>query len=240
MTIDVQKLKVEFIEKIERTGSVSSFRFRPEKRIDFLPGQFLQIFFDDEHIKNRSLNKYLSFSSAPERQYIEVTKRISDSSFSKRLLLLRKGDKVSIKAPMGSCIFEPSMPKLCFLAGGIGITPVISIIEHVALNSLKNDIRLIYSNRSDEDIAFKKELDAWSSQSSNIKVTFLVSDKKSQNIDLHKGFINKDLLTEFISDFCQRKFFIFGPPAMVEDMKNICYDIGCKNKNVCTENFIGY
>ena len=79
-------------ERVARTPSVESFRFDLPEKLHFSPGQFGQVIFDPGERKNRDLNKYLSFSSAPERDYVEVTKRLSDSEFSRRLRSLRPGD----------------------------------------------------------------------------------------------------------------------------------------------------
>ena len=138
----MREIRATFLERKVRTSTATSFRFQPDEKIDFLPGQFLHLIFDQKDRGNSSLNKYLSFSSAPGKDYFEVTKRISESAFSKGLLNLKHGDKLLIKASMGNCVFKPEFKKICFLAGGIGITPVISIIEHVAANSLENDIHL--------------------------------------------------------------------------------------------------
>jgi ferredoxin-NADP reductase len=78
----MKEVKVKFIEKIKRTPSVTSFRFLPAEKIDFIPGQFLQIIFDEKNRGNKDLNKYLSFSCSPQRDYIEITKRLSESEFS--------------------------------------------------------------------------------------------------------------------------------------------------------------
>ena len=52
------------------------------------------------------MNKYLSMSSSPTKNYIEVTKRISDSQFSKKLLSLKVGEEVSFNLPLGECVFK--------------------------------------------------------------------------------------------------------------------------------------
>jgi len=140
--------KVKFLERIKRTPTVESFRFMPEKRIDFLAGQFLRVIFDRDNLENKELNKFLSFSSSPCREYIEVTKRLSDSAFSQRLKSLKKDDEILIKAPLGSCVFNKDFKNIAFLIGGIGITPVISMLEYIQDENLDTDVMLFYSNRS--------------------------------------------------------------------------------------------
>ncbi|MCX5657211.1 MAG: FAD-binding oxidoreductase [Candidatus Omnitrophica bacterium] len=123
--------KIKLYQRIKRTPTVESFRFIPEEKIDFAPGQFLRLILDKENIVNPELNKYLSFSSSPTKNYIEVTKRISDSQFSQKLKGLQLDDLVLIQGPMGKSVFQEGYRDIGFLIGGIGITPVISIIDRV-------------------------------------------------------------------------------------------------------------
>jgi len=217
-----------FLEAIKRTEQIKSSRFSCDEIVDFLPGQFTQVLFDEENKDNRALNKYLSFSCAPGKGYIEVTKRISKSEFSRRLDRLRPGDTVSFKPPMGNCVFRDDYKRIAFLIGGIGITPVISIIEYIVERKIDTDMYLLYSNRSMEDIAFRKELDLWKGQNSNLHIVYKV------------GRIDKDMALEHIPDLKERIVFMFGPSAMVGAMKNISFEIGCSRDMVMAENFTGY
>jgi ferredoxin-NADP reductase len=236
----MELLKAALIERIKRTPTVESFRFLPEKKVDFVAGQFLQVIFDEENRDNKELNKYLSFSSSPEQDYIEVTKRLSDSLFSQRLKELKPRDQVLLKLPLGNCVFEESYNKICFLIGGIGITPVISILEHIVDKKLATDAIVLYSNKTEEEIAFKNELDHWQEANNKIKVYYTVSDCPPKDNTCIFGRIDKELLIEKACDYRERVFFIFGPPKMVEAMNALSQEAGCGKENIKIENFIGY
>lgn len=233
-------LKAELIERIERTPTIESFGFSPEKKIDFIPGQFLQIIFDEVNQGNKELNKYLSFSSSSTKEYVEVTKRLSDSLFSQKLRGLKNQDVVLLKAPLGNCVFKDDYQKIGFLIGGIGITPVISILEYIIDKKLTTDATLLYSNSTEEEIAFKKELDYWQSINNKIKVFYTITDSPPKDTDCIFARIDKNLLLEKAEDYGERIFFIFGPPKMVEAMSNLCLELGCNKENIKTESFIGY
>ncbi|MFN7170646.1 MAG: ferredoxin--NADP reductase, partial [Candidatus Omnitrophota bacterium] len=214
------KIIVKLKEKIKRTETVQSFRFIPGKKIDFLPGHFLQVIFDRENLLNKELNKYLSFSSSPTRDYIEFTKRLSESPFSQRLKNLSINEEILIEAPLGNCVFKEEYKKIGFLIGGIGITPVISILEYILEKNLSTSVSLLYANRSEEEIAFYPELESWQS-SGNIKVYFFV-DLPSRNNSLIFDKIDKKNINKYIPDIKERITFIFGHPKMVAEMKSIC------------------
>jgi len=230
--------KVKFLESIERTPTVESFRFMPEKRIDFLAGQFLRVIFDRDNLENKELNKFLSFSSSPYREYIEVTKRLSESLFSQRLKSLKKDDEILIKAPLGSCVFNKDFKNIAFLIGGIGITPVISMLEYIHDEDLDTDVMLFYSNRSPSDIAFKEEIDRLAKENNRIKVFYLITDSLSKDKDFIFSRIDKEFLKNYLSELENRFIYIFGPPKMVEALKETALELGLTD--IKTESFLGY
>lgn len=236
----MQLLEASFLEQIKRTDTVRSFRFALPEKTEFLPGQFLQVIFDPPHPDDRRMNKYLSFSSSPTKDYIEVTKRLSNSLFSQRLLGLKSADKVILQLPMGNCIFKEEYRRIGFLIGGIGITPVISIIDYIVDKNLNTDTSLFYSNRTEEEIAFKKELDYWQAINKNIHIYYTVTDCQPRDKVCHYGRIDRKLLEEKACDTSERIFFIFGPPKMVEAMHNLALELSCKKENIKIENFLGY
>lgn len=236
----MKEIRVKFIERIKRTPTVASFRFQPLEPLDFLPGQFLQIVFDEANRGNKELNKYLSFSSSPTKPYVEVTKRLSQSAFTSRLNSLVTGDQILIKAPMGTCVFDPSYQKIGFLIGGIGITPVISILEYIIAKELHTEVHVVYSNRTDDEIAFRQELDAWQAKHANIKVSYTLTECQPKDNTCLFGAIDQNLLYTHVCDLTERVIFIFGPPRMVEAMRQLSFDLGCAADRVKVENFVGY
>ncbi|MFH1771725.1 MAG: FAD-dependent oxidoreductase [Candidatus Omnitrophota bacterium] len=236
----VKEFKGKLIMRIKRTPTVESFRFKLEEKLNFKPGQFAQVIFDQANRQNKELNKYLSFSSSPLNGYVEFTKRLSQSLFTKKLLELSTFEDVLFKAPLGDCVLEEKYKKIGFLIGGIGITPVVSIIEFIVRKELPIDVRLLYSNKSDNDIAFKNELDLFSIRHKSVKVIYSVTECEPQDKVCIFGPINKDMVKKHIVDFAERMFYIFGPPRMVGAMKGVCLESGCKADSIKTESFIGY
>ncbi len=229
-----------FVESVVRTPTIQSFRFFPREEINFLPGQFLKVVFDEENSKNKNLNKFLSFSCAPGKPYIEVTKRLTGSDFSEKFLNLKKGDEVLINAPMGKCTIEDFSEKYLFLIGGIGITPVISILEFLETCKKRADIQLLYSNLIESDIPFEKELENWSRSINKIEITHTIVDNKPANPNYFFGLINDNFVKEQVKNFLERRVYIFGPPGMVKAMVEICERLGFNKEKIVAEKFIGY
>lgn len=236
----MRTIGARLVSRIRRTPTIESFRFIPEEKVRFEPGQFLQLLFNEGDSGDRELNKYLSLSCSPYREYIEVTKRLSDSPFSARLKALTPGSRVLVKMPFGSCIFKQDYPKVAFFIGGIGITPVISIIEYISDTKLDTQVKLLYSNRTDEEIAFRSELEAWRSSNSRLRALYIVTDCQPRDPACIHGVIDGDLILANVEDLKERVCFVFGPPRMVEEMSRICRELGVDPQNIKTEGFVGY
>lgn len=230
---------LRFEQSLERAGAVKSFRFLPGEKVKFKPGQFAKILFSPLSLADRNLNKYLSFSCAPEEKYLEFTKKLSGSVFSQKLNSLKKGDKIKIQAPLGNCVFGDKDKKIAFLAGGIGITPVISILNYIAKKNIDTEAVLLYSNR-DQKFAFKEELDNLGNKFHNIKIIYTVTAAEPGDTGILGGRINRELLIEKIKIPRETVVFIFGPPAFVLAMNQLSKDIGCVQEKIKKEGFIGY
>jgi ferredoxin-NADP reductase len=224
-------------EVIQRNYNVKSFRLEITDWLDFKAGQFLQVSFKD----GPGLNRYLSISSSPtERCYLEFTKKLTQSDFSVALNKLKAGDSVSIKYPFGKFTLDESAPKIAFLSGGIGITPIRSICKDVVDRNIGTDIVLLYSNRSIRDIVFKEDFSAMSKGYPLLRVAHVLCEAE-QGFKCTVGQINAGVIRNEIPDYTERKFYLCGPPQMVEAMRKILTDeLGLLSERIVTENFQGY
>ena len=94
------EFETEVIDIVQRTDSVKSFRFKVKKGADFKAGQFLFVTIKIDGLERA---KHFSFSNSPtEKEYIEFTKRITQSEYSQALEKLNIGDWAKIKMPLGS------------------------------------------------------------------------------------------------------------------------------------------
>lgn len=232
MAIEVEgKIK----EVIVRTYNVKSLRVDVGKVIDFKAGQYLIV------TLNNGLKKPLSISNSPtETGYIEFTKKLTDSEFSKALNELKPGDTLKLKYPLGSFTFEGQYKKIAFLSGGIGITPIRGIVKYVADKKLGTDIVLIYGNRTRADVVFKEDFDIIQNEYPKLKVIHVFSQEDTQG-KCRSGHISCQLVKEEIPDYNERWFYLCGPPAMVEGMERILSsELGLPKEKIIKENFAGY
>lgn len=231
------EIKAKVKEIIRRSYNVKSFRLQIGSALDFKAGQFLLVRLND----SQELKRYLSISNSPtEKGYLEFTKKITESDFSKILDNLKVGDQLGIQYPFGKFVLDETLPKVAFLSGGIGITPIRSICKYAVDKNLGTDIVLIYANRSSPDIVFKDDFEDMQNNYPLLKVVHVLSEAEP-GFKGAVGRINNVLIKNEISDYSQRKFYLCGPPQMVEAMRKIlAEELGLAAEKIVTENFQGY
>lgn len=230
-------LEVKIKEVIQRTYNVKSFRVAIDNVLDFKAGQFLSVSLKPE----KEFKRYLSISSSPtEKGHLEFTKKITESEFSKLLDSLKPQDTVRIQYPFGKFTLDDPQEKIAFLSGGIGITPIRSICKYVVDKKLDTDIILVYANRSIKDIVFKEDFELMQKQYPKLKVSHVLSEP-APGFKCCLGRIDRQIIITEVPDYTQRKFYLCGPPAMVEAMKKILIkELSLPEENIITENFQGY
>jgi ferredoxin-NADP reductase len=231
------KFETHVKEIIPRTYNVTSFRFPRPTTLNYKPGQYLFI-----TIKSggKNLGKTFSLSSSPtEKEHIEFTKKLTDSEFSNTLRKLKVGDWAMIDAPYGKFTFEGENEKITLLGGGIGITPFRSICKYCTDMRVTAKIALLYGNRSESDIVFKKELEEMEKQNENLKVVFILNEA-SNAWKGATGVIDAELVKKEVPDYKERVFYVCGPPPMVQAMEKLITDLGLPQTQLRLEAFIGH
>ncbi len=231
------KFESELVEFIKRTNDVKSFRFSRPLSFEYEAGQFMFVTIPNEDVE---LKKHFTLSSSPtEKDFIELTKKLTGSNYSKALDSLQIGEKVKIDAPYGQFTFDKQIRKMAMLSGGIGITPLRSMCKYSTDLQLENDIILLYGNNRVEDIAYKNEFDWLQRENNNLKVVYVLNNPHSEWKG-NTGYINAKMVRKEVTDYTSRVFYICGPPIMVKAMKKLLQELKISAENIKTENFSGY
>lgn len=235
--IMIGEQKAVIQEVVQRTHNVKSIRLDVGEKPQFKAGQFLSVTLEN----NPALKRYLSISNSPtEDSYLEFTKKITDSDFSAALDRAKPGDTITVSYPMGKFTLDDPKGKIAFISGGIGITPIRSIAKYVVDMQLGTDMVLLYANQSLKDIIFKDNFEAMQKAYPKLKVSHVLCEAEP-GFRCTIGRINSQIIRDEIPDFFERRFFLCGPPAMVEAMCRILTDeLKITQDNIITENFQGY
>ena len=231
------KFETKIKEIIPRTVDVNSYRFPRPPELTYKSGQY---FFITIKQGNRELTKLFSFSSSPtEKDHFEFTKKFTDHEYSMALKAAKVGDWARIDAPYGQFTFEGEYPKIAQLAGGIGITPFISMCKNATDKRMNSKITLFYGCRTENDIAFKQELEKMQEQNKNLKIVFMVNEASSHWKGA-TGVINAEMIKKELPDYKDNLFYVCGPPPMVKAMETLLESIGLPKTQLKLEYFTGY
>jgi glycine betaine catabolism B len=233
------ELDIKFLEIIPRTANIKSFRFAANiKEAPYVSGQFYMVTIK---IKGTEALHHISFSSSPTDEHLEFTKRITASEYSQALNAMKPGDWAHIVGPFGEFVLPDKLQPLCFVTGGIGITPLRSMLRYITAKQLPFDVVLLYSNNSYDDIAFRDELLDTSKSNKNIRVELILTGTE---IPLgwkgKTGYINQGLVRELVPDYAQRLFYISGPTKMVLALQEQITGIGVPENMIKHDSFTGY
>ena len=228
---------------VTETPNVKTFRLlstTDDRRLpfSFVPGQFLNTTFG---IGGARMNRSYSISSSPtQRGYAELTVRREPRGAVSRHIndLLKVGDHVEVGGPVGRFTFNGTeADSIVLIAGGVGITPMMSIARYLTEQVWTGDIFLIYACRAPADFIFASELAALQRVNPKLHVTVTMSRPEGTDWQGPRGRITKELLTQTVTDLAARRVHLCGPPSMMEATKALLTALGVASEQLKTEAF---
>jgi len=229
--------KFQITDIINRSNNVSSFRFKRPLDFQYLPGQYIIVQLD---IKHQSVQKAFSLSSSPtETEFIEFTKKFTGHEFSEGLKALQVGDSLNVDGPFGYFTLKENENKIVMLAGGIGVTPFRSMIQYCVDKGIDNDIVMIYSNKTEDDIIFRDDFQEMMTKHPNFSIV-LTCTRPTDNWTSICGRIDRNMIEREVPDFNERMFYVCGPPVMVESMRELLRSMDIPDNMILFEDFFGY
>lgn len=225
-------MKLRLIGTKKITSDVTSFKFEPEQPVQWKPGQYFHYLLPHDNEDDRGHERWFTNSAAPSEGHIAITTRLNterSSSFKKALQALQPGDEIEADGPKGSFTIEDPSQNYIFIAGGIGITPLRSILAEADTKGEKLKVDLLYANRTKE-IPFADELDKEARNNPDLKIEYIVDPNK----------IDIDLLKQRIKGNRNPVIYISGPEPMVKAFAKSLADIGFPEQNTKTDDFPGY
>ncbi len=242
-------MKLILVKKVPEASGTKSFHFKPEKEVNWLPGQYYYFTLPKLNYEDlRGSTRHFTISSSPTEKNIVLTTRMrQESGYKKTLDEIKDGEAIEGDGPSGTFILdeEKDEPQV-FLAGGIGVTPFRSFLKYSFDKNLKTPFFLIYSNSHTEEIAFKKELEGWVKTNPNFKLLLLVSkpeeskEKWSGTTGRIDGNLIQKALKDWNLDLKNVNFWISGPPAMVSGVEQELWRLNIPSDNIQSEKFTGY
>lgn len=210
----------------------------------FLPGQYIRMILPLESPDERGNRRLFSLAYSPlEKKYLRIITRVIQSSFKKALLELQPGTPVNFWGPAGRFVLDEQevTPKV-FLAGGIGVTPFISMLEYATQKRLTTPLTLFVSFSSPEDCIYYAQFIEYTKEYSQIKIVYTITrPDATASWKGEIGRISETMIRKYVHDAATSSlYYISGPDLMVDAMESIVMGMGVPEDLIRKEIFTGY
>jgi glycine betaine catabolism B len=219
------------------TPSVIGVRFSKPTGFQFAPVQFCGL---ELSTGEGGIEYPMSLACSPTKPYLEFGARVSTSPWKVAFSNLRPGDEAEVDGAYGHFVLDEEAPAV-LIAGGIGITPLKGMAEYAADRSLPNEVRLLYSSRNEEEIAYRSELDNLTRKNPHFHVLHtLTRTPTDSSWTGRRGRIDTDLIQRSSFGLSNPMYYVCGTPSMVQEVNHILLGQGVRSDRIKYELFPGY
>lgn len=210
------------------------FEFRAGQMGDFT-------LIDPEETDSEGNTRAFSFVYAPSEDKLVMTTRLRDSAFKRELKDLPEGAEVEFDGPNGHfTLHKTESTPAVFVIGGIGITPVRSMIAEALNQGTSHDLTLLYSNKTPEDAPFLSDFEKMAEKHDNFTFVPVMTRAKENEWNGERGHIDADMLKRHVKDVSAPIYYLSGPADMVQSMYDMLVEAGANEDNIRAEEFSGY
>jgi ferredoxin-NADP reductase len=240
----LRRAELVVAEVLDESWDTKTFRLAapPGGLPSFRAGQFFAIEVPGE---DGWVRRSYSISSSPRRRdSIDFTVKMLPGGSASRLLFQRlaAGDLVRASGPFGEFLLDETRPAL-FVAGGVGITPILSMLRYLVEGPSGPPACLLYSNRAGRDVLFEKELRALASARPGFCFHFTLTRPEPEDLagrwSGRSGRFDAAAVRELCAGMSDRVAYLCGPLPMMEEIGRALLELGIAPERVRTEAFVG-
>lgn len=230
-------MNVTFDHSEDVANNIRTFWFKPEGPIRFIAGQFTELYLP--HIADtRGQRRWFTISSSPTDPLLSITTKFNtrrSSTFKEALQQLEPGTPLKLAEPMGDFVLpKDSTIPLVFIAGGIGITPIHSMIKYLHITGERRRIQLIYAVTREKELIFAPLLRAYD-------LTFTpIVNRPTAGYKGERGSLTVDRVTALAPIEADALIYLAGPEPMVEALTKALIVMGVDPQHIVTDYFHGY
>ncbi|MAI78195.1 MAG: 3-ketosteroid-9-alpha-hydroxylase [Deltaproteobacteria bacterium] len=226
--------ELEVVRIIEETADARSLVFGVpdglKETFKYRAGQFLTF---GVTVEEHPLVRCYSLASSPDvdAEKKVTVKRVAEGRASNWFNdHVTVGDVLKVMKPAGNFCLQDRSTQLVLFAGGSGITPVISLVKS-ALATTQRSIQLVYANRDEGSIIFRKELDELASaHADRLEVV--------HRLDEVDGFLDVTAAGALISNALSADFYVCGPGAYMDVVEAALATAGVPSDRIFIERFL--
>lgn len=226
----------------EVAAGTTAFHFDKPAGFAFEPGQAVDLVLPAAP-DAEALRHTFSLVTAPFEDELVIATRMRNSAYKRALAAMAPGGRAIVENPSGSLTLDGDRSRgAVFVAGGIGITPFISILRQAAHERSAQRLALVYSNRRPEDAAFLAELQQLERGLRSFRLLATMTDMSRSAVQWpgETRLLDAELVTRPAQDMPRPIYYIVGPPGMVEGVRSALAQAGIDDNDIRSEEFYGY
>ncbi len=217
------------------TAEIRTFRLERPEGFAFEAGQFVMV---RVPVENAAIVRCYSITSAPETSgYLEISVR--NQGMVSRLLheTLRAGATLEVNGPGGAFVYPHGDRPIVLLAGGIGITPLLSMLRHGLACEPRRSITLILSAKTEAHVPFRDELSVLKRRHPQFRLAVSLTAAPGDARFL-EGRIGRSIIERVAEQPLQCVYMICGPEPMIDGLRDVLIeDMGVPAAQVHFEKF---
>lgn len=240
-----ERVLLTLVEKKEIARGTFEFIFKPERQLRFVAGQYLEWTLPHTGADMRGIRRYFTIASAPEEAEVHLGIKIpaeKASSYKAALAAMTPGSTMTASGLCGDFVLPKDVKEpIVMIAGGIGITPFRSMIEHIIRAGEHRSAYLFNANKTNADIAYMDLLNR-ARDAFGLSTIHVLEDTTGAPSDMvvEKGFIDGPMLARHITNVPACRYYISGPSGMVNAYKSMLMKNGVAGKHIVTDYFPGF
>lgn len=227
---------------LDEASDIKTLRLARPEGFDFVPGQFVPVRLQ---IDGKPHVRCYSISSPPDTKgYLEISVRRQGLVSGTLHATMRAGATIAINRPAGQFVYPSGDDRpIALVAGGIGITPLLSMLRHAVASDPTRPITLLYSARHEHDIAFLDELRVLAARHPQVKIAVTLTQPKEPPRQTEDGMrwrvgrVDAELVRQYVAAPAHTVFCMCGPAPMMDGMTTLLAGMAVPASQIRFEHF---
>ena len=234
--------RLRVARKFVETGAVQTFRLMTETGaplpFHWKAGQYVTLALQTP---NGPIRRAYTIASSPNQsRYLEITVKREAQGVGSRYLHddVQVGQLLAVKGPQGDFTFTGDEAEgIVMIAGGVGITPMMSTLRHLTESAWTHPVTLIYATQTLADVIFRDELTAVEKRHPNFRLHLLPTVAEDPNWAGPQGYLTPEKILGFVPNIASTRVHMCGPTPMMSAVLPILEGLGVNEGSIFTEAF---
>lgn len=232
---------IKLIKKETVAEGTMAFHFSKPEGFEFRAGQFADFtLIDPPQTDDEGNIRGFSLLQAPFEPDIVLATRMRDTAFKRVLKELPMGAEIKFDGAYGDfTLHKTETTPAVFLIGGIGVTPVRSMIAQATHDKTAHKITLLHASHTPAQLPLRSDFERLARDNPNFTY-IMTAESVPDDWQGERGRVSAEMLKKYVADLTKPIYYLSGPEGMVKGMRKLLIDLKVNEDNIRTEEFSGY